>query len=201
MADHGIGQAKRPLLVVEEGLGFAAFSAEVIAQLCEHAPGVLQKVRRLASKGHPIPASRELENEALPTTESIVATAASCEGKLNMQAVLAPHEFVNDESVLLVQWLVKDGEQVEKGDSFVTIETSKATMDIEAPVSGYVRFDIPKGTEVKVGGVLCYVTDNPTDPCPKLLPELRPIRGFTSDRPKSQLSLLPRASAVRPPHF
>ena len=84
-----------------------------------------------------------------------------------MQPVLAPHEFVNDESVLLVQWLVKDGERVEKGDSLVTIETSKATMDIEAPVSGYVRFDIPKGTEVKVGGVLCYVTDNPTDPVPQ----------------------------------
>ena len=84
-----------------------------------------------------------------------------------MQAVLAPHEFVNDESVLLVQWLVKDGEKVEKGDSLVTIETSKATMDIEAPISGYVRFDIPKGTEVKVGGVLCYVTDNPADPLPQ----------------------------------
>jgi 2-oxoisovalerate dehydrogenase E1 component len=64
------------LLIVEEGLGFAAFSAEVVAQLCERAPGVLQKVRRLASKGHPIPASREMENEALPTTQSIVATAA-----------------------------------------------------------------------------------------------------------------------------
>ena len=63
------------LLVVEEGLGFAALSAEVIAQLCEHTPGVLQRVSRLASKGHPIPASRELENEALPTTQSIVATA------------------------------------------------------------------------------------------------------------------------------
>ena len=84
-----------------------------------------------------------------------------------MQAVLAPHEFVNDESVLLVQWLVKDGDQVEKGDSLVTIETSKATMDIEAPVSGYVRCDIPKGTEVKVGGVLCYVTENPTDFLPQ----------------------------------
>jgi 2-oxoisovalerate dehydrogenase E1 component len=64
------------LLVVEEGLGFAAFSAEVIAQLCERAPGVLQKVCRLASRSHPIPASRDLENDALPTTESIVATAA-----------------------------------------------------------------------------------------------------------------------------
>jgi pyruvate/2-oxoglutarate dehydrogenase complex dihydrolipoamide acyltransferase (E2) component len=83
-----------------------------------------------------------------------------------MQPVLAPHEFVNDESVLLVQWLVKDGEQVSPGRPLVTIETSKATLDIEAPVAGYVRFDVPKGTEVKVGGVLCYIADSPTDPLP-----------------------------------
>ena len=83
-----------------------------------------------------------------------------------MQAVLAPHEFVNDESVLLVQWLVKDGEQVQPGQPVVTIETSKATLDIEAPVAGYVRLHLPKGTEVKVGGILCYVTESPTDPLP-----------------------------------
>jgi 2-oxoisovalerate dehydrogenase E1 component len=64
------------LLVVEEGIGFAAFGAEVIAQLCEHAPDVLQKVRRLSSKAHPIPASRELENNTLPAADSIIAAAA-----------------------------------------------------------------------------------------------------------------------------
>ena len=91
-----------------------------------------------------------------------------------MQAVIAPHEIVNDESVLLLQWLVKDGEKVERGHHLVTIETSKATMDIESPVAGYVRFDIPKGTEVKVGGVLCYITNSPNEAIPK-----------TSERPKA----------------
>ncbi len=84
-----------------------------------------------------------------------------------MQAVRAPHEFVNDESVLLIEWLVKDGEPVQKGHSLVTIETSKATLDIEAPVGGYVRFDLPRGTEVKVGGVLCFIADSPTEPIPE----------------------------------
>ena len=84
-----------------------------------------------------------------------------------MQAVLAPHEFVNDESVLLVQWLVKDGERVEQGRPLVTIETSKATLDIEAPAAGYVRFDLPKGTEVKIGGVLCYIAETPEEKIPE----------------------------------
>jgi 2-oxoisovalerate dehydrogenase E1 component len=63
------------LLVVEEGYSFAALSAEVIAQICEQAPGLLRKAGRLASRRYPIPASRPLENQTLPNAESIVATA------------------------------------------------------------------------------------------------------------------------------
>ena len=73
-----------------------------------------------------------------------------------MQAVIAPHEIVNDESVLLLQWLVKDGEKVKRGHHLVTIETSKATMDIEAPVAGYVRFDILQGTEVRLARLMLH---------------------------------------------
>ncbi len=40
------------LLIVEEGLNFAAFSAEVIAQLCERLPGVVKQVGRLGSRRH-----------------------------------------------------------------------------------------------------------------------------------------------------
>ncbi len=103
-----------------------------------------------------------------------------------MQAVLAPHEFVNDESVLLVQWLVKDGEKVSQGHPLVTIETSKATLDIEAPAAGYVRFDVPKGTEVKIGEVLCYIADSPTAPMPV-------TASHSASAPKKQ-----RPSAVLP---
>jgi pyruvate/2-oxoglutarate dehydrogenase complex dihydrolipoamide acyltransferase (E2) component len=113
-----------------------------------------------------------------------------------MQAVIAPHEIVNDESVLLLQWLVKDGEQVRQGHPLVTIETSKATMDIEAPVAGYVRFDISKGTEVKVGGVLCYITDNPTDPVPKAAaPAAKTFATLSRDRaPQAASSTVTRFS-------
>lgn len=111
-----------------------------------------------------------------------------------MQAVLAPHEFVNDESVLLVQWLVKDGEQVPQGHPLVTIETSKATLDIEAPVAGYVRFHLPKGTEVKVGGTLCYITDSPTDPVPQTF---EPSRKTTAEVPRQRASHSAPTSTTR----
>jgi 2-oxoisovalerate dehydrogenase E1 component len=60
------------LLAVEEGLGFAAFGAEVIAQIAESAPGVLRQVQRVASPRHPIPACGPLERALLPDTPHIV---------------------------------------------------------------------------------------------------------------------------------
>jgi len=54
-------------------------------------------------------------------------------------AVLVPHETVNDESVTLVSWLVTDEEQVEEGQAIASVESSKAVMDIHAPVAGIVQ--------------------------------------------------------------
>jgi len=61
------------LLVAEEGLGVAAFGAEVIAQVMERAPGTLKAVRRLASPEHPIPSCGPLEKLVLPGTGHVVA--------------------------------------------------------------------------------------------------------------------------------
>jgi 2-oxoisovalerate dehydrogenase E1 component len=60
------------LLVVEEGIGFAAFGAELIAQIQERSPESLRRVRRLSSPEHPIPACAPLEKLMLPHAESIL---------------------------------------------------------------------------------------------------------------------------------
>jgi 2-oxoisovalerate dehydrogenase E1 component len=61
------------LLIVEEGIGFAAFGAEVVAQLVERAPGALQRLRRLAAPEHPIPSCGPLEKALLPGAEHVIA--------------------------------------------------------------------------------------------------------------------------------
>jgi 2-oxoisovalerate dehydrogenase E1 component len=61
------------LLVVEEGIGFAAFGAEVVAQIVELAPGALRRLRRLAAPEHPIPACGPLEKALLPGPSHVVA--------------------------------------------------------------------------------------------------------------------------------
>ena len=60
------------LLVVEEGVSFAAFGAEVVAQLVENAPGVLRQVRRLAAPQHPIPSCGPLEKALLPGEQHVI---------------------------------------------------------------------------------------------------------------------------------
>ncbi|MGD0259764.1 MAG: thiamine pyrophosphate-dependent enzyme [Verrucomicrobiota bacterium] len=65
------------LLLVEEGLSFAAFGAEVVAALCERAPGALARVHRLASGCRPIPASGPLEKQLLPNPETIIKAACN----------------------------------------------------------------------------------------------------------------------------
>jgi 2-oxoisovalerate dehydrogenase E1 component len=60
------------LLVVEEGVGFAAFGAEAVTQLVEHAPGAIRQVRRLAAPLHPIPSCGPLEKALLPGEQQVI---------------------------------------------------------------------------------------------------------------------------------
>jgi 2-oxoisovalerate dehydrogenase E1 component len=68
---QSVGTSGR-LLVVEEGVSFAAFGAEVIAKITELAPGALRAVKRLASPEHPIPSCGPLEKQVLPNPNSIL---------------------------------------------------------------------------------------------------------------------------------
>ncbi|MDB6121121.1 MAG: dehydrogenase, protein subunit alpha/beta [Pedosphaera sp.] len=61
----------RRLLVVEEGQGFAGFGAEIATACVEELPGLPVRVMRSFAKPHPIPCSRDLEKQALPTTDDI----------------------------------------------------------------------------------------------------------------------------------
>ena len=67
--------ASRRLLLVEEGLGFAAFGSEVAAQMLEHAPDVLGALARVAAPEHPIPSAGPLEKQLLPGASQVIRAA------------------------------------------------------------------------------------------------------------------------------
>lgn len=59
------------------------------------------------------------------------------------------------EAVILLEWLVADGAQVEKGTPVILVETDKAETEIVAPASGTLFAtvlagdqEVPAGTEV-----------------------------------------------------
>jgi len=62
------------ILVVEEGINFAAFSSEVISQIAEKIPRKIYKAKRLGCPQHPIPCCGPLEKQILPNKHSIIKT-------------------------------------------------------------------------------------------------------------------------------
>jgi len=58
----------------------------------------------------------------------------------------------------VVNWLVAEGDRVEKGDPLVEIETEKITNVVEAPEAGIIaRIVAPEGAIVKITGLLAVI--------------------------------------------
>jgi acetyltransferase-like isoleucine patch superfamily enzyme len=87
-------------------------------------------------------------------------------------------EDANSESVLLAEWLVDDRASVAKGRPVCVVETSKASVEIEAPGEGTIVQLVPAGTEVEPGTCIALVaadageleraqTRRPVEPLPE----------------------------------
>jgi pyruvate dehydrogenase E2 component (dihydrolipoamide acetyltransferase) len=65
--------------------------------------------------------------------------------------VLMPPLSQTGDSLVLVEWLKREGDAVTKGEPLFLVESDKATLEIEAPASGLlVRIDARAGDEVPV---------------------------------------------------
>lgn len=61
------------------------------------------------------------------------------------------------------EWLVKQGDKVEEGEPFVTIETEKVSYDCEAPTSGYICISMQVGETVPCESLVGYFCDTPEE--------------------------------------
>ena len=72
--------------------------------------------------------------------------------------ILMPQMGVSDESAVLSQWLVKEGDKVELEQPLFSMETGKSSFEELAKYAGTVlKIVIPAGEEVKVGEVVAVV--------------------------------------------
>jgi 2-oxoglutarate dehydrogenase E2 component (dihydrolipoamide succinyltransferase) len=73
--------------------------------------------------------------------------------------VLAPKLGTNDEYVIITQWLVDNGEKVEKNQPIAVLESTKATIDFETPFEGYLYIIEEEFNEVVCGKAIGIITD------------------------------------------
>ena len=67
----------------------------------------------------------------------------------------------------IVSWQKVEGETVRRGEVLFTVESDKATLEVEAPASGVLRkILVPAGTTVPVLGVIGWIADTMNEPVP-----------------------------------
>lgn len=78
--------------------------------------------------------------------------------------IRVPREGVNDDVARIVQWLVPNGKQVKTREALVILETTKATLELDAPSAGYAFHLAPVGTDVAVGAPVAVLSSHPRQP-------------------------------------
>jgi pyruvate dehydrogenase E2 component (dihydrolipoamide acetyltransferase) len=59
---------------------------------------------------------------------------------------------------LVVEWLKRPGDSVQKGEPIVQIESEKATNEVEAPATGIMRWlGVQEGEDASVGAALAVI--------------------------------------------
>ncbi len=87
--------------------------------------------------------------------------------------VIMPVLGMNQDSGKIIQWLVKEGQWVKKGEPLLEVETDKAVAEIEAPASGFLsNVKAQPGAEIPVGTVIAVIL--PSEPAPGSVPTQRP---------------------------
>lgn len=85
--------------------------------------------------------------------------------------IRVPRETVNDDLVTIAAWHRAHGERVREKDVVVSIETSKAVLEVEAERDGFLVILHAQGAEVPVGELIGHVQDaQPTNNAPKSTP-------------------------------
>jgi 2-oxoglutarate dehydrogenase E2 component (dihydrolipoamide succinyltransferase) len=92
-------------------------------------------------------------------------------------------------------WKKTKGDQVQRDEVLVVLESEKATVELPAPVAG-VLADVlkPKGATAQVGEVIAYLDDGPPSAEAKATPQ--PAAQLPAEAPSSQARVMPAAQRV-----
>lgn len=74
--------------------------------------------------------------------------------------ILMPKLGITIFSGNVVEWKVKEGDEIKSGEPVVTVETEKISNDIEAEISGFVHILVEEGNEIGVGAVIGVLAES-----------------------------------------
>ncbi|MEI8094145.1 MAG: thiamine pyrophosphate-dependent enzyme [Spirochaetales bacterium] len=156
------------LIIAQEDSHSASMASEIAATVAEKA-GVPVQIRRVARPDTYVPCNFGNQLEVLPSYKKILTTAVDLFGgeltwelDLKIEAGFAFVEAVgsspSDESVTVLEWLVKPGQKLTPGLKLAELEADKAAFDLSSPLEGTLaEVLVPVGEQVKVGTPLLKV--------------------------------------------
>jgi len=97
--------------------------------------------------------------------------------------VPSPGESITE--VEIAQWLIADGDYVEKDQAIAEVDSDKATLELPAEVSGTITLKAEEGDTIEVGAVVCLINT-----------EGKPSEKNTSNKSKEE----PNQQAVEQKH-
>ena len=77
-----------------------------------------------------------------------------------MLEIVLTREDANTEYALLAEWLVEDRAEVTAGQPVCVVETTKATVEVEAPGAGTIVQLFAEDVEVELGKTIAYVAES-----------------------------------------
>ncbi|MFI7506100.1 2-oxo acid dehydrogenase subunit E2 [Micromonospora aurantiaca] len=185
------------VIVAEESTAGGTWGSEVAARLHAEAWPLLRgPVELVSSADRVIPSAPHLERTVLLGTEAILdrimrlpaavpvpRTDSSPAGPPPPDPTSAapsgvpvdvPRLNPNDDSYVLLEWLVADGATVEAGEPVAAVETSKAIEELAATQAGVLRQDVAVGADcapgAPIGRILPAPVPLPAVPAPVPLP-------------------------------
>src|SRR5690554_777520 len=111
--------------------------------------------------------------------------------------VPSPGESISE--VEIAEWLVSDGDYVEKDQAIAEVDSDKATLELPAEVAGTITLKAEEGDLVAVGQVVCLIDTSAEAPekkeAPKAVKKAEPAKAVKEEKKEVQKEEAPKADA------
>ena len=97
--------------------------------------------------------------------------------------VPSPGESISE--VEIAQWLVADGDYVEKDQTIAEVDSDKATLDLPAEESGVITLKASEGDVVPVGNIVCHIDTSVKKSAKKNIEPTIPVKDDKIIEPQS----------------